>query len=217
MSAMYASLFPDEHLKNLVLLAAPTDFAPEDPGIFGLWTLWTRNSENYFDPDLMVETFGNIPEDFLKRVNETGSSALGPLPNLAGSYAKMWDPLMPEKTMTTWLAVSKWVDDGTPFPGEAFRQWIRDFYQKNKLPKGEIELRGHQVNLSNIECPLLNIAGSKDFVCPLSQAEATMDLVGSQDKEFAVFDGGHVGLMAGPVAKNELWPKVKSWLEPRSQ
>jgi polyhydroxyalkanoate synthase len=217
MSAMYASLFPDEHLKNLVLLAAPTDFAPDDPGIFGLWTLWTRNSENYFDPDLMVETFGNIPEDFLKRVNETGSSALGPLPNLAGYYATMWDPLMPEKTMTTWLAVSKWVDDGTPFPGEAFRQWIRDFYQKNKLPKGEIELRGHQVNLSNIECPLLNIAGSKDFVCPLSQAEATMDLVGSQDKEFAVFDGGHVGLMAGPVAKNELWPKVKSWLEPRSQ
>ncbi len=217
MSAMYASLFPEEHLKNLILLATPTDFAPDDPGIFGLWTLWTRNSETYFDPDLMVETFGNIPEDFFKRLNETGSSALGPLPDLASSYAKMWDHITPEKTMTTWLAVSKWVDDGRPFPGEAFRQWIRDFYQKNKLPKGEIELRGHRVDLSNIECPLLNIAGSKDFICPLSQAEATMDLVGSRDKEFSVFDAGHVGLMVGPVAKNELWPKVRSWLEPRSQ
>jgi polyhydroxyalkanoate synthase subunit PhaC len=30
MSAMYASLFPEEHLKNLILLATPTDFAPED-------------------------------------------------------------------------------------------------------------------------------------------------------------------------------------------
>ena len=39
MSAMYASLFPEGHLKNLILLATPTDFAPEDPGIFGLWTL----------------------------------------------------------------------------------------------------------------------------------------------------------------------------------
>ena len=38
---------------------------------------------------------------------------------------------MPEKTMTIWLAVSKWVDDGAPFPGEAFKQWIRDFYQQN--------------------------------------------------------------------------------------
>ncbi len=44
--------------------------------------------------------------------------------------------------MDTFLAVSKWVDDSVPFPGKAFRQWIRDFYQKNKLVKGELELRG---------------------------------------------------------------------------
>jgi polyhydroxyalkanoate synthase len=217
MSFMYASLFPEKHLKNLILLATPTDFAPEDPGIFGLWTLWSRNSENYFDTDLTVESFGNIPEDFLKRLNETGSSVLGPLPDLAGSYAKLWDHIMREKTMTTWLAVSKWVDDGTPFPSEAFRQRIRDFYQKNKLAKGEIELRGHRVNLSNVKCPLLNIAGSKNFICPLSQAEPTMRLVGSQDKEFVVLDAGHVGLMPGPVAKDELWPRVGSWLESRSK
>src|SRR5215212_271858 len=217
MSAMYASLFPEEHLRNLILLATPTDFAPEDPGIFGLWTLWSRNSGNYFEPDLMVETFGNIPEDFLKRLNETWSSMLGPLPNLAVSYAKTWDHVIPDKTMSTWLAVSKWVDDGKPFPGEAFRQWIREFYQQNKLPKGEIELRGQRVDLSNIECPLLNIAGSKDLICPVAQAEATVGLVGSRDKEFVVLDVGHVGLMAGPVAKNELWPRVRGWLEPRSK
>src|SRR5919202_2254238 len=76
MSAMYASLFPEGYLKNLILLATPTDFAPGDSGIFGLWTLWSRNSENYFDPDTIVETFGNIPEDFLKRLNENGSSVL---------------------------------------------------------------------------------------------------------------------------------------------
>src|SRR5919202_6713746 len=75
MSAMYASLFPEEHLKNLSLLATPVDFAPEDPGIFGLWTLWSRNSEDHFDPDLIVEAFGNVPEDFLKRPNETWPSA----------------------------------------------------------------------------------------------------------------------------------------------
>ena len=217
MSAVYASLFPEEHLKNLILLTTPTDFAPEDPGLFGLWTLWSRNSENYFDPDSIVQAFGNVPEDFFKRVAETQASSLKPLPDFAGSYAKMWDRVMPEKSMTIWLAVSKWVDDGAPFPGEAFKQWIRDFYQQNKLPKGEIELRGRRVDLSNIECPLLNVAGSKDFICPVAQAEATMDLVGSQDKEFVVLDAGHVGLMAGSVAKEELWPRVRDWLEPRSK
>ena len=216
MSVMYASLFPEEHLKNLILLATPVDFAPDHPGIFGLWTLWSRNSEHYFDPDMMVEAFGNIPEDFLKRLNETWSSAFGPLPGLAGSYVRTWERVMPEKTMSEWLAVSKWVDDGKPFPGEAFRQWIREFYQQNKLPKGKIELRRQRVDLSNIECPLLDIAGSKDFICPVTQAEPTMNLVNSQDKEFVVLDAGHVGLMAGPVAKDELWPRVRNWLEPRS-
>jgi polyhydroxyalkanoate synthase len=129
----------------------------------------------------------------------------------------MWEHIVPDRTMSTWLAVCKWVDDGTPFPGEAFRQWIRDFYQKNKLSKGEIELRGQRVDLSNIACPLLNIAGSKDFICPVAQAEATMGLVGSQDKEFLVLDAGHVGLMVSAVAKDELWPRVRDWLEPRSK
>ncbi len=64
--------------------------------------------------------------------------------------------------------------------------------------------------------PLLDIAGSKDFICPVTQAEPTMNLVSSQEKEFVVLDAGHVGLMAGPVAKDELWPRVRDWLEPRS-
>jgi polyhydroxyalkanoate synthase len=44
-----------------------------------------------------------------------------------------------------------------------------------------------------------------------------MELVGSQDKEFLVLDAGHVGLMAAPVAKDDLWPQVKNWLDPRSK
>jgi polyhydroxyalkanoate synthase len=123
---------------------------------------------------------------------------------------------MPGESIASWLAASKWVDDGTPFPGEAFRQWIQEFYQQNKLPKGEVELRGQRIDLYNIECPLLTIAGSKDFICPTTQAEPVVDLAASRDKKFVVLDAGHVGLMAGPVAREELWPQVKDWLNPRS-
>ena len=44
-----------------------------------------------------------------------------------------------------------------------------------------------------------------------------MNLVGSRDKEFVVLDAGHVGLMAGPVAKEQLWPQVRDWLDLRSK
>jgi len=112
--------------------------------------------------------------------------------------------------------MNKWVNDGVAFPGTAFRQWIRDFYQQNKLVKGEIQLRGQWVDLSKITCPILNIAGKKDHICTLPQAEATMHLIGSQDKEFFVLDAGHIGLLTGVDARKGLWPKIRSWLEPRS-
>ncbi len=215
MAAMYAALFPEAPLRNLILLATPVDFAPDDPGLFGLWTLWSR--QEYFDPDLVVQTFGNLPADMVSRFIESASDMSRSVIDSISAHATPWNRIARESFTAPFLAVSKWVDDGIPFPGEAFRQWIRDFYQRNKLVKGELELRGNRVDLSNIECPVLNIAGKKDFICPLSQAEPTTDLVGSQDREFLVLDAGHVGLMCGPTAENELWPQTRDWLEPRSK
>jgi len=63
LSAMYASLFPARPLKNLVLFSAPTEFAPRDPGPFGLWTRATRNSGTFFDPAVVPRFLGNLPTD----------------------------------------------------------------------------------------------------------------------------------------------------------
>jgi polyhydroxyalkanoate synthase len=222
MSAMYAALFPGKPLRNLVLLATPVDFAPDNPGLFGLWSVLTSGKyfdpDLFFNPDLVVETFGNFPADVPSRALGATTSTLKPLADYYASvHASLRENMEQNKAFESFLALSKWVDGGVPFPGEAFRRWIHDFYQKNKLAKGELELRGRRVDLSNAECPILNIAGKKDYITPLSQAEATMDFVGSEDKEFLVLDTGHVGLIASPVAKNELWPRVRDWLRPRSR
>ncbi|GAC1344825.1 MAG: class III poly(R)-hydroxyalkanoic acid synthase subunit PhaC [Ktedonobacteraceae bacterium] len=208
MAAMYAALFPGKPLRNLILLTAPTDFTTENTGLYGLWT-----SEKYFNPDHMAEAFGNIPGDLV----DTGNRMVRPVTNYVGSYVTMWDRIMQDKSMDTWLAMSKWVNDGIPFAGAAFRQWIREFYQQNKLVKGEIKLRGRRVDLSNITCAVLNIAGKKDHICTLPQAEATMNAISSEDKEFFVLDAGHVGLLTSSDAKSTLWPKIRTWLELRSR
>lgn len=208
MTAMYAALFPDKPLRNLVLLTAPIDFTPDDMGLFGVMT-----NEKYLNPDRVVEAFGNVPGDLI----DTGNRMVRPVTNYVGTYVTMWDRIMQDKSMDTWLAMSKWVNDGVAFPGEAFRMWIKDFYQQNKLVKGEIKLRGRRVDLSSITCPVLNIAGKKDHICTLPQAEATMQHINSQDNEFFVVDAGHVGLLTGSEAKKVLWPKLFTWLESRSK
>jgi polyhydroxyalkanoate synthase len=207
MSAMYAALFPDFPLKNLILLTAPIDFTPENMGLYGIWM-----SEKHFNPDLLVDAFANIPGEVIN----TGNRMVKPVANYVGVYVTMWNRLLHDEPMSTLLAMNKWVNDGVPFAGEAFRQWIRDFYQQNKLVQGEIYLRGRRVDLSRISCPVLNIAGKKDHICTPPQTEAMMRLIRSQDKEFCVLDAGHVGLLTGSDAKKKLWAKIYTWLETRS-
>ncbi len=207
MSAMYAALFPGKQLRNLILLTSPIDFTPDTMGLYGVWT-----GSQHFNPDQMVDAFGNIPGDLI----DTGNRLVKPVTNYIGSYVTMWDRILQEKSMDTWLAMNKWVNDDIPFPGETFRQWIRDFYQENKLIKGEIVLRGRRVDLAQITCPVLDIAGKKDHICTLPQAEAALRYISSTDKEFFVLDAGHVGLLTGSEARKGLWPKMRSWLALRS-
>jgi len=208
MTSMYASLFPGKPLRNLIFLTTPFDFTPENMGLYGLWT-----SSKYFNPDILVEAFGNVPGEII----DTGNRIVKPVTNYVGTYVTMWDRILQDKPMDTWLAMNNWVNDGVPFAGETFKQWIKEFYQQNKLIKGEIKLRGRRVDLHNITCPVLNIAGTKDHICALPQAEAGMNQISSKDKEFFVLNAGHVGLLTGSEARKNLWPKIKSWLEIRSQ
>jgi polyhydroxyalkanoate synthase len=208
MSAMYAALFPDLAPRNLVLLTTPVDFTPENMGVYGIWT-----DKKNFNPDLLVDAFTNIPGEMIN----TGNRMVKPVANYVDVYVTMWDRYLHDKPMSTLLAMNKWVNDGVPFTGEAFRQWIRDFYQQNKLARGELVLRGQRVDLAKISCSLLAIAGKKDHICTPPQAEAVMSLVGSQDKEFCLLDAGHVGLLTSSGMRKKLLSRLSSWLEVRSR
>ena len=228
---MYASLFPDGPLKNLVLLSAPTEFAPRNPGPLGLWTLVIRNSGAYFDPAIVPTFMGNMPTDLASQVIDASAStqaaAVATAARPFGPFTRgfsIYDEALREMrewakrdiSVRSWLGVSKWVDDAAPFPGEIFRRWVGDFYQRDKLVKGEVELRGHRVDLSNIRCAILNISGKWDYTVPPSQTEATTALARSSDKESVALDAGHVGMLVGPAAVGSLWPRLRDWLAPRS-
>ncbi len=226
--AMYAALFPDGPLKNLVLLSAPTDFAPRVPGPFGLWTHATRHSGAFFDPAIVPRLVGNLPTDLASQVISSASSlqatgagmAAWPFGHPFGLYGttlrKARDLAARDVAMRSWLAVSTWVDDAAPFPGETFRAWVGDLYQRNELVKGRMELRGNRVDLSNIRCALLNVSGQWDYVVPPCQTRATTRLANSPDQESVSLNAGHVGMLVGPAAVRSLWPRLEAWLAPRS-
>ncbi len=226
--AMYASLFSDGPLKNLVLLSTPTEFASRSPGPFGLWTFVSRNGGAFFDSAISPQFLGNLPTDLASKLINSAASLQATAFSMAarpfGHASSVYDAALREVrewaerdvSVRSWLAVSKWVDDAAPFPGETFRRWVGDFYQRDKLVKGEMELRGHKVDLSNIGCAVLNVSGKWDYVVSPPQTEATTALVRSPDKEAISLDAGHVGMLVGPAAKGSLWPRLRDWLAPRS-
>ena len=213
-------------LKNLVLISTPTEFAPRNPGPLGLWTLASRNGGPFFDPAIVPQLFGNLPTDLASQLINSAASlqaaavGTGVRPFSFGVYDAALQAVGEwaerDVTVRSWLAVSKWVDDAAPFPGETFRRWVRDFYQGNKLVKGRVMLRGSRVDLSNIRCAVLNVSGKRDYVVPPSQAGTITALARSSDKASVSADAGHVGMLAGPGVVGGLWLRVRDWLAPRS-
>jgi polyhydroxyalkanoate synthase len=106
----------------------------------------------------------------------------------------------------------RWVNEGVPFASAAYRQWITEFYQDNKLARGTLEVDGRTVRLADIHCPVLNVAAEGDEIAPRSTTSAITHLASSVDTEEIVLKGGHVGVVVGRAARTALWPRVTDWL-----
>jgi polyhydroxyalkanoate synthase len=205
LSVMYTAIH-HEKVKNFVLMAAPLDFE-RDMGLLKLWS-----QKEYFDPDKLVEIVGLVPGDFLNY----GYLLLDPVNNVYTKYIKFIDKVEDEKFVSMYFRMEKWINDGIPLAGEAFREFIRKLYQENQLVNNQLKLNGHHVNLKNIDMPLLSLVAKYDHLVPQESSLHFNDLVGSKDKDMIVFPTGHIGLSVSSATHRDLWPEVAKWLRKRS-
>jgi polyhydroxyalkanoate synthase len=206
MSAMFTALHP-ERVKNLILMAAPIDFATTD----SLLNVWTR-AEN-FDVDKFIDAFGNCPPDFLQSM----FLLLRPVGNLLEKPINFYEHMHEDKFLDDFLTTETWLQDNIPVPGEVYRQFVKYLYQKNLLVQNRMPLGKHIVNLKNITCPVLNLMASKDDLVPCSQGLPFTELVGSKDRKSILLEGsGHIGLAIGGRAQKEVWPAACDWLAKRT-
>jgi polyhydroxyalkanoate synthase len=204
LSASFLATRPDFPVKNFVNMAGPIDFSKA--GLFGLWL-----DPRFFDADHYVDTLGSIPADMVK----VGFKLLKPTMDLSTNLNLWWNLWNPDY-VGGFKALNKWANEYVAFPGEFFRQWVKDFYQQNKLYRGELVLRGRRADLRRITCPLLAVGAKEDNIAPPACVRALLDAVGSPDREYVELPGGHISLIAGRGASVHCWPKVASWLGARS-
>lgn len=206
MTSIFAALHPELPIRNLIFLTSPFDFS--DTGLFTNWL-----DERYFNLDKVVDTFGVVPPEMI----DLGNKLLKPLVNYIGPYVSLADRVENDSFVKSWTLMQKWVHDGIPFPGEAFRQWIGEFYQKNKLINDELYIRGKQVKLSKIKANILNIAAQRDHIAAPEQVKPLLEKVASKDKTFHLMPTGHVSVVVGRSATKGTYPTIDQWLKERSK
>jgi len=204
LAVMYAGLHASGPLRNLACFTTPVNF--EGMGLHHTWT-----DRRYFDVDRIVDTLGNVPPELLYASFEMLKPAAR-----AAAQLRLWDNMWNDEYVRSYRMFDRWAADQIPFPGEAFRQTIKDLMWENRLYKNELVLGGRPVSLTSIRVPFIHVMAEHDHIVPYAAAKELVSLVGGEDRRELVLKGGHVSLVAGSNASRRLWPELDGWLSVRS-
>jgi polyhydroxyalkanoate synthase len=202
LSICHAALHPGR-VRNLVTMVTPVDFQTDD----NLLAKWARK----LDVDRLVDAFGNVPGELLN----AAFLALMPLRLTAGKYAGLADIAGDREALENFLRMERWIHDSPDQAGAAFREFVRGFFQENRLVRGGLEIGGRAVDPRRIACPVLNVFASRDHLVPPSASRPLGSLVASGDYTAFEFDGGHIGIYVSRSAQELLPRTIAQWLEVR--
>ncbi len=203
-SLCYAALHP-EKVKNLITMVTPVDFHTPD----NMLSNWTRE----MDVDLFVDTMGNVPADLMN----SSYLMLKPFRLNLQKYLGLVDILDDKNAIEDFLRMEKWIFDSPDLAGEAFRQFIKQFYQANGFVNGGIEIDGEPVDLGHVDMPILNIFAEQDHLVPPDASRALKELAGSRDYTELSFKGGHIGIYVSSRAQREVPTAIHEWLAKRAR
>ncbi|HEV2538165.1 MAG TPA: class III poly(R)-hydroxyalkanoic acid synthase subunit PhaC [Frateuria sp.] len=198
-SLCYTALHGDK-VRNLVTMVTPVDYHTPD----NMLSHWARD----LDVDLFVDTLGNIPAALMNWVYLT----LKPVRLLQQKYVNLVEILDNPRELENFLRMERWIFDSPDQAGEAFREFVKDFFQANKLVKGGLTIGGRPVDLGMISQPVLNIYAEQDHLVPPDASRALGLHVGSDDYTELAFKGGHIGIYVSGRAQREVPPAIHRWL-----
>ena len=206
MSAMYAALNP-EKINALGLMAAGLCF-DRTGGVLEQW-----GSDEHYDPQDVVDTFGNVPAEYL----DTGFALMDPVDNYVSKYITLYENLDNDAFVGNFSRMERWLDEGIDLAGQAYVEFLEKIYQNNELYRNELELSGERVDVGDIDMPILQIIGEYDHLIPPEASKPFNDVVGSDDVTTIEYPTGHIGMSVSSSTHEDVWPEVCEWFWEQSE
>lgn len=178
-------------VRSLALIAAPWRFGGFPPGErTRLADLWRRNRA-------LAERFGMLPMEVL----QIAFWGLDPERTVA-KFERLAE--MDEADAANFVALEDWANDGPPLSVAAARELFEGFFAADRSGRGEWRVGGQAIDPAVLPCPVLDIVSSRDRIVPAASAAAAGERL-----ELA---RGHVGMVIGSQARQELWEPLAAWL-----
>ncbi len=92
-----------------------------------------------------------------------------------------------------------WNSDATRMPKKVHLFYLREFYQKNALAKGDMEMDGEKLDLSKVDIPIFMQAGETDHIAPYRSIYKTARLFASGGNDKVIYMLAGSGHIAGVV------------------
>ncbi|PTQ89155.1 alpha/beta fold hydrolase [Agitococcus lubricus] len=211
----YTALTHDPDIRNLVILGTPIN-SHASGAIGKVYQFierraeWVRQNTGFRIHNLnpqWLHTPGWINVVSFKMTNPIGS--------LMG-YWELVVKLADRQFVINHATTSAFLDKMVAYPGGIVQDMMVRIWIDNELAKGYMQLGNSEVRLSDIQSALFAAAGKSDNMVTKAAVETLMEHVSSKDKIFEVVAGGHMGILSGSKAPQDVWPKVANWLAERS-
>ena len=191
MLASYLNTTGDDRLGAITLLNTMLDY--HEPGILGAFTddrtvaLMERDmaAKGYLEGSQMAVTF-----DIL-RANDL----------IFNYVVSNW--LMGEDPPV--FDILAWNSDSTRMPAAMHTFYLHHLYLRNELAKGEMELAGQQLSLSDVKNDTYVVGAVNDHIVPWHASYETTRLLGGSVR-YVLSSGGHIAGIVNP-------PGPKAWYQ----
>ncbi|PZO88443.1 MAG: poly-beta-hydroxybutyrate polymerase [Micavibrio aeruginosavorus] len=196
-AAAVASLRPDL-VRGCVMLATPWNFHDTAGALKARLSIMKPMAIPY------MTQYARLPESWMQAVFAT----LDPESSIKkfASFAAMTDE---GEAAEMFVAVEDWLNEGVDLPAGIARTCMDEWYERNEPFDGTWTVCGSVIRAQDIKAPTFVIAAKGDKIVPPDSAMAFAQQRAKCDT--LLYNGGHISLIAGARAKDEVWRRLSEW------
>lgn len=177
---------------GLATIAAPWHFTGYGDARADMIALWDRSRP-------MCEQLGLVPMEVL----QAGFWQLDPRRTIA-KYEAFAQLSSDSAQAAAFIALEDWANAGAPLTFAAGRQVFEEFLPGDRPGAGEWWVAGQPTGPALLRCPAIEFVSLTDRIVPATTAAGLVERVDT--------GAGHVGMVVGSRALDQLWSPLAAWL-----